>query len=51
MIYIAISFMQRWSVLLKQNDKERVSQASEAIPGWMKDFKPRTMTATDVFEI
>jgi primosomal protein N' len=49
-IYMAISFMQRWSVLLKEKDRDRVAQALEAILSWMKNFKPKTTTATDVFE-
>jgi hypothetical protein len=50
-IYFTISLMQRWSMLLKEEDKEHVSQTLEAILGWMKNFKPRTTMATDVFEI
>ena len=29
-IYVAISFLQRWSILLKEKDKERVWQVLEA---------------------
>jgi hypothetical protein len=50
-IYFAISLMQRWSMLLKEEDKEHVSQTLEAILGWMKNFKPRTTTVADVFEM
>jgi len=50
-IYVAISFLQRWSILLKEKDKERVWQVLEAIRRWLKDFKPKISTATDVFEI
>jgi len=50
-IYVAVSLLQRWSVLLKEKDKERVSQALEAILRWLKNFKPKATTATDVFEI
>lgn len=50
-IHIAISLMQRWSLLLKEEDKLSVSQILEAILGWMKCFKPKTTAATDVFEI
>ena len=48
-IYVAVSFLQRWSIFLKDKDKERVLQ--EAILRWLKDFKPKYTTATDVFEI
>jgi hypothetical protein len=50
-IYMAISLLQRWSMLLKEKDRERVTQALEAIKEWMKNFRPTTTTATDVFEI
>jgi len=50
-IYVAVSLLQRWSVLLKEKYKERVSQALEAILRWLKNFKPKATTATDVFEI
>jgi hypothetical protein len=50
-IYVAISLLQRWSTLLKEKDKERVAQTLDAILGWLKNFKPRTTTATDVVEI
>jgi hypothetical protein len=50
-IYVAVSLLQRWSILLKEKDKERVSQALEAILRWLKNFKPKTTTTTDVFEI
>jgi hypothetical protein len=48
---MAISLLQRWSVLLKEKDRERVTQALEAIKEWMKNFRPTTTTAIDVFEI
>lgn len=50
-MYMAISLLQRWSILLKEKDRERVSQVLEAILRWLKDFKPKTTSATDVFEI
>lgn len=50
-IYTAISLLQRWSVLLKEKDRERVAQALEAIRRWMKSFKPKTTSATHVSEI
>lgn len=50
-LYTAISFLQRWCVYLKEKDREQVSQALEAMLGWMKNFKPRMTTASDVFKI
>lgn len=50
-IYCAIFLVQRWSVLLKEGDKERISQALEAILRWLQHFKPVSTMATDVMEI
>lgn len=50
-IYVGISLLQRWSTLLKEKDRERVLQVLETIRRWLKEFKPKTTTATDVFEI
>jgi hypothetical protein len=50
-LYTAISFLQRWSICLEEEDREQVSQALEAMLSWMKHFKPRSTMATDVFEI
>ena len=50
-LYRAVLLMQRWSVLLKEKDKEHVNQALEAIPGWLLKFRPATLMATHVFEI
>jgi hypothetical protein len=36
---------------LKEKDKERVWQVLEAVRSWLKNFKPKISTATDVFEI
>jgi hypothetical protein len=50
-IYVATSYLQRWSILLKEEDRERVLQVLEAILNWLKNFKPTSTSATDVFEI
>jgi hypothetical protein len=50
-VYVAVSLLQQWSTLLKEKDKERVAQTLDAILGWLKTFKPRSTTATDVVEI
>jgi hypothetical protein len=47
-IYTAISLLQRWTVLLREKDRDRVEQALEAIRDWMRSFKP---TTTDVVEL
>jgi len=38
-------------MLLKEKDKEHISQVLELILGWMNNFRPRTTMATDVFVI
>lgn len=51
LIYMSISFLQRRSMLLKEKDKVRVIQVLESIRQWMKNFKPNSTSATDVYEI
>jgi hypothetical protein len=50
-IYIALSFMQKWSVLLKEDDRQRIKQVKERILGWMKHFKLAASVSTDIYEI
>jgi hypothetical protein len=50
-IYTAISLMQRWCVLLKEKDRERIVQVLEVILIWLKNFRPNTTTATNVVEL
>ena len=48
-IYTAVSLMQRWCVLLKEKDRERIMQVLEAILNWLKNLRPNSTSATDVF--
>ena len=50
-IYNAISLMQRWCTLLKEKDRERITQVLEVILSWLKNFRPNSTSATDVFEL
>jgi len=50
-LYVSISLMQRWSVLLKEKDKEHATQVMLSILGWLKNFRPSAFMASDVFEI
>lgn len=50
-LYTAMSLMQKWSILLKAEDKEQVLQVKESIMGWLRDFKPSTTTCSDIVEI
>jgi hypothetical protein len=37
-IYLALSLMQKWSILLKEEDKRSVMQVKESLLGWLKAF-------------
>jgi len=50
-IYCAISLMQKWSLLLKEEDRETFDQAKDAIIKWMKSFQPNTIVVSDIVEI
>ena len=43
--------MQKWSILLKEADRDKMAHVKEGIMSWMKSFKPRGVAPTDVFEI
>ena len=51
-IYVALSLMQKWSILFKQEDKRRVLQVKESLlAGWLKVFTPSALVSTDVCEL
>jgi len=50
-IYVALSYLQKWSVLLKEADRQRTMQVKDEILCWMRNFKPSLVVATDVCEI
>ena len=51
-IYVALSLMQKWSILLKEADREKLLHIKDAIMmSWMEKFTPSTMVVTDVCEI
>ena len=39
-IYAAVSLMQKWSLLPKEKDKERVEHILDSILTWLKNFRP-----------
>jgi len=43
-IYTGISFMQQWSYLLKEDDRERINQMKEDVLMWLKEFKNKSNT-------
>jgi hypothetical protein len=50
-IYVALSYLQKWSILLKEADRQRIMQVKDEILCWMRNFKPSLVVATDVCEI
>jgi hypothetical protein len=50
-IYTVVSFLQKWSIMLKEADRERIKQVKDNILLWVGSFKPTVLSATDVFEI
>ena len=50
-IYVALSLMQKWSIMLKEGDRKRFTQVKDAFMSWMKSFKPNVEMPTDVFEL
>lgn len=37
-VYMALSFMQKWSISLKSKDREHVVKIKDAIMSWLKTF-------------
>ena len=50
-IYVALSYLQKWNVLLKEEDRQQIVQVKDEILRWMKDFKPSSLISTDICEI
>lgn len=49
-IYTALSFMQKWSYLLKDSDREQVTQIKEDVTKWLKGFKTSAPSLSNVVE-
>jgi hypothetical protein len=50
-MYIALSFMQKWSLLLKEEDRQRITQIKDEVLRWMRSFKPMVTVSIDIYEI
>lgn len=50
-MYVAISLLQKWSLLLKEKDKERIDHVLKTVSNWMKCFCPNRILLSDVSEI
>jgi hypothetical protein len=49
-LYAALSLLQKWSMLLKEDDKRRMFQVKDTVVRWMRSFKPSPTIPTDVYE-
>jgi DNA-directed RNA polymerase specialized sigma54-like protein len=50
-IFIALSFQQKWSASHKEKDQERIRPVKDSITSWLKNFKPSTVILSDIVEI
>jgi hypothetical protein len=50
-IYVALSLMQKWSIMLKEGERKRFMQVKDAFMSWLKNFKTNAAMPTDVFEL
>jgi len=50
-MYLALSYLQKWAVLLKEEDREHMEAVRRVIMDWMKMFKPNAIPISDVMEI
>lgn len=50
-MYVAVSLMQKWSLLLKKKDKELIDHILEGVLAWLKAFRPTAILQSDVSEI
>lgn len=50
-IYLALSYLQKWVVLLKEEDRGRMEVIKWEIMEWMKLFKPNEVLISDIVEI
>lgn len=50
-LYFGISFLQRWLLLLKQPDHEKVIEIWEKLTGWASMADPRGASISNIVEI
>ena len=50
-VYGALSLLQKWMILLKEDDRWRMSQVKDKVVCWMRSFKTNATMPTDVHEI
>jgi hypothetical protein len=47
-MYVGISLLQKWSLLLKEKDKERIDHVLKTVLNWMKSFCPSRILLSDI---
>lgn len=50
-IYTALSLLQKWSIKLKEEDREHIHKMKDAVLRWLKSFVPSSGGLSDVVEI
>jgi hypothetical protein len=50
-VYVALTLLQKWSILLKEVDGEQILSVKEEVLQWMKSFKPSVVELSDIGEI
>jgi len=48
-VYIGLSFVQRWCRLLKPTDQEKVKEGVEKLKSWLNNYIPLPVTNSDIF--
>jgi hypothetical protein len=49
-VYVALTLLQKWSILLTEVDQERTLSVKEEVLQWMKSFKPSVVQLSDIGE-
>lgn len=50
-VYTAVSLVQKWTLMLKEKDRERVEDILNNITIWLRGFRPREILLSDVVEL
>jgi len=50
-VYLGISYVQKWWRLLKPADQEKLSNAADTMRGWLQGYNPISAVATDIVEL
>ena len=49
-VYVALTLLQKWSIMLKEVDGERILSVKEEVLQWKKSFKPSVVELSDIGE-